>query len=71
MHCKQLQDTCFYTFVSMVGYWMKDVDEDHFQFVHHNVSGKMMEVGMLEFVNYETTTMKNWVFSHIKMFCNT
>jgi hypothetical protein len=38
---------------------MKDIDEDHFQFVHHNVSGEMMEVGMLEFVNYGTTTIKN------------
>jgi hypothetical protein len=23
----------------MVGYWMKNIDENHFQFVHHNVSG--------------------------------
>jgi hypothetical protein len=38
---------------------MKDIDEDHFQLVHHNVGGKMMEVGMLEFVKYGATTMKN------------
>jgi hypothetical protein len=38
---------------------MKDIDGNHFQFVHHNVSGEMMEVGMLEFVNYGATTTKN------------
>jgi hypothetical protein len=43
----------------MVDYYMKDIDEDHFQFVHHNVNGEMMEVGMLEFVQYGATTMKN------------
>ncbi len=49
----------------MVGYYMKDIDEDHFQLVHHKVSGKMMEVGMLEFVKYGATTMKNWMcFTH-------
>jgi hypothetical protein len=33
--------------------------------VHHKVSGKMMEVGMLEFVKYGATTMKNWMcFTH-------
>jgi hypothetical protein len=43
----------------MVGYYMKDIDEDHFQFVHHNVNGEMTKVGMLEFVKYGATTMKN------------
>jgi hypothetical protein len=41
---------------------MKDIDENHFQFVHHNVNnvnGRMMEVGVLEFVKYEATTVKN------------
>jgi hypothetical protein len=46
-------------FVGMVGYYMKNID--HFQFVHHNVSGEMMEVGMLEFVKYGVITMKNKV----------
>jgi hypothetical protein len=26
-------------FVNMVGYCMKDIDEDHFQFVWHNIRG--------------------------------
>jgi hypothetical protein len=33
-------ETRLHTFVGMVGYYMKDIDEDHFQFVHHNFSGK-------------------------------
>ncbi len=56
---KQLQDTSFYTFNGMVGYCMKNIDENHFQIVHHNVNGEMIKVGMLEFVNYKATTMKN------------
>jgi hypothetical protein len=38
---------------------MKNIDEKHFQIVHHNVKGKMMEIGTLEFVKYRATTMKN------------
>jgi len=38
---------------------MKDIDEDHFEFVHHNVNGGMMEVGMLKFVQYGATIVKN------------
>jgi hypothetical protein len=38
---------------------MKDIDEDHFQFVHHNVNGRIMKVGMLEFVKNGATTVKN------------
>ncbi len=38
---------------------MKAIDEDHFQFVHHNVSEGMMKVGMLQFVKYGVTIVKN------------
>jgi hypothetical protein len=38
---------------------MKDIDKIHFQFVHHNVNGRMMEVGVLEFVKYGATIVKN------------
>jgi hypothetical protein len=41
---------------------MKDIDENHFQFVHHNVSGEMMEVSMLEFVKYRIVMLKNQVY---------
>ncbi len=57
MHCKQLRDTSLHTFVGMVGCYMKNIN--HFQLMHHNVSGEMMEVGMLEFVKYGVTEMKN------------
>jgi hypothetical protein len=40
---------------------MKDIDEDHFQFVHHNVTWRMMKVGMSEFIKYRATTVKNRV----------
>jgi len=59
-HYKQLQDTTsLYTFVGVVGYYMKNIDENHLQIMHHNVNGRMMEIGMLEFVNCRDTTMKN------------
>jgi hypothetical protein len=60
IHYKQLQDTTsLYTFVGMVGYCMKNIDENHLQIMHHNVNGRMMKIGMLEFVKCRDTTMKN------------
>jgi hypothetical protein len=47
---------------------MKDIDKDHFQFVYHNVNGKMMEVDMLEFVKYRTIGVKNQVSHTSKCF---
>jgi hypothetical protein len=38
----------------MVGYYMKNIDKNHFQIVPHNVNGKMMKVGMLELVKYKS-----------------
>jgi hypothetical protein len=29
--------------------------------VHHNVNGRIMKVGMLEFVKNGATTVKNWM----------
>ncbi len=48
---------------------MKNIYEDHFQFVHHNVSGEMVEVNMLEIVKYGATLVKNRMYL-IKMFWN-
>jgi hypothetical protein len=49
----------------MVGYFMKNIDDDHFLFMHHNVNGEMMEVDMFEFVKYGTIVVKNHVcFTH-------
>lgn len=33
-----VRDEGLHTFLGMVGYCMKDNGEDHFEFVHHNVS---------------------------------
>jgi hypothetical protein len=33
VHCKQFQNIGLHTFVGMVGYCMKDIDENHFQFI--------------------------------------
>jgi hypothetical protein len=52
----------------MVGYCMKDIDKNHFQFEYHNVNGKMMEVGMFKFVKYKTIAMKNQVSHTSKCF---
>ncbi len=32
-----------HTFFNMVGYCMKDINDGHFQFVHHNVNGELIE----------------------------
>jgi hypothetical protein len=33
VHCKEFQNIGLHTFVGMVGYCMKDIDENHFQFI--------------------------------------
>jgi hypothetical protein len=49
----------------MVGYFMKNIDEDHVLSMHHNDNGEMMEVDMFEFVKYGTIVMENHVcFTH-------
>ncbi len=64
VHYKQLWNIGFHIFVG-VCYCMKDTNENHFQFMHHNVSGEMMEVSMLEFVKYWIIMLKNQVcFTH-------
>jgi hypothetical protein len=52
----------------MLGYCMKNIDKDHFQFVYPNVNEIMMEVGMLEFVKYRTIVVKNKVSHTSKCF---
>jgi hypothetical protein len=49
----------------MLGSFMKNIDEDHFLSMQHNVNGAMMEVDMFEFVKYGTIVVKNDVcFTH-------
>ncbi len=52
VHYKQLWNIGFHIFVGMVRYYMKDIDENHFQFVHHNVSVEMMEVSIGQIWNH-------------------
>ncbi len=46
----------------LVGHYMINIYEDHFQFIRHNVSGEMMEVSMLGFFKYKATLVKNQVY---------
>lgn len=46
---KRLRDEHFYTFLGMVGYCMKDNTEEHFEFVHHDVSTENMNEGEMEY----------------------
>jgi hypothetical protein len=49
----------------MVGYFIKNIDEDHFLSMHHSVNGEMIEVDMFEFVKHGTIVVKNHVcFTH-------
>jgi hypothetical protein len=41
-------------FLDMVGYYTKDIDEDHFEFVYHNVSGNRWRLGCQSLSNMES-----------------
>lgn len=38
LSCKRLRDKGLHTFLGIVGFCLKDNVEEHFEFVHHNVS---------------------------------
>ena len=42
--CKNLRDEGLHTlfFLGLVGYYMKNNGDDHFEFVHHNIFAKDM-----------------------------
>lgn len=58
--CKKQIDEGLHTFLDMVGHWMKDSHEKHFEFVHRIVSSKE------EFRSMQN--LKRWV-SKIKSIC--
>ena len=43
------RDEGLHTFLGMVGYCMKDNEEEHLEFVHHNASTKDMDEGKMEY----------------------
>jgi hypothetical protein len=47
--CKKLRDEGLHTIKAMIGYCMKDSGEEHFEFVHHNVSVEDMNDGKMEY----------------------
>ena len=81
--CKKLMNEDLHTFKGMIGYYMKDNGEDHFEFVHHNVwadgiyDGKMehakcSKVGSNNRVNLCHSNVlqyaHQWAHSHMKKY---
>ena len=42
--CKRLRDEGLHTCLGVVGYCMKDDEEEHVEFVHHNASAEEMKL---------------------------
>lgn len=58
---RKLRDHVLHTFLGIIWYCMKDNGENHFQFVHHNVSINDMNEGEMEYVKFEKVGLKNYV----------
>ena len=59
--CKRLRDDGCHTFKGIVGYCMKDNMEEHFEFVHHNVSTNDMNQGTMEYAKFGKVRLNNYV----------
>lgn len=46
-------------FLGMAGYCMKDIGEENFEFVHHNVFANNMNEGKLEYAKFIKVSLKN------------
>lgn len=67
--CKSLEDVGLHTFLAMVGYCMKDNGEEHFEFVHNNVSTHDMNEGKMEHAKFGRMGLNNHVgLSHSNVF---
>lgn len=57
--CKKLKDECLHTFKGMVGYCMKNNEEQHFEFIHHNIFADDMNEGKLEYAKFRKIGLNN------------
>lgn len=57
--CKKLKDEGLHTFKGMIGYSMKNNEEMHFEFVHHNVSANEMNNGKMEYTKFGKVGLNN------------
>jgi hypothetical protein len=62
VHCKPLKGVGMHTYISVIGYCLKDQGEEHFQFCHRNVSLEHMQKGVDEYVKYGVCFCKNKVY---------
>jgi hypothetical protein len=61
VHCKSFKQQSLHTYVEMLGYYLKDSCEYHFQFVKCNVSAKEKIASKLKHVKYGVVALKNHV----------
>ena len=58
---KRLSGVGLHTYVGMLGYYIKDKGEDHFEVVHNNITHEDLTIGLEEYVKFDTPFAKNKV----------
>lgn len=67
--CKNLRDEGLHNFKGMLGYCVEDNGEEHFGFVHHNVSAIVVNGGKMEYIKFGKVGLSNCVsMSHSNVF---
>jgi hypothetical protein len=59
--CKKLRDEGLHTFKGMLGYCVEDNGDEHFEFVHYNVSAVVMNTGKMESIKFGKVGWNNCV----------
>ena len=59
--CKKLGDEGLHTLKGVIGYYMKDNGEEHFEFVHHNVLLEDMNDNKMEYEKFGKMGLNNRV----------
>lgn len=57
--CKKLRDEGLHTFGGMIGYCIKDNGEDHFEFLHYNMSEDDMNEENMKYAKFGKVKLKN------------
>ena len=65
---KNLTRVGLHTYIGMIGYYMKDRGEEHFQVVHNNVTDAELDAGLEEYVKYGTPFAKKKLFLPPKIY---
>jgi len=59
--CKKLTNKGLHTFHGMLGYCMKDAQQDHFQTIDHNISAEDITLGLEHLALHGQEECKTWI----------